>query len=60
MDPVLQDIYRTVLGSAPYVLAAYVLLWAGLMGYIALGIRRVTKLEKQMSVLEDSLARRGA
>lgn len=58
MDPVLQQIYKTVLGAAPYVLAAYGLLWVGLMGYIALGIRRVSKLEKQLDVLEESLARR--
>jgi CcmD family protein len=59
MDPVLTEIYRTVLGAAPYVLAAYFLLWLGLMGYIAFGLRRVTALEKQIDVLEESLARRG-
>ncbi len=58
MDPILTEIYRTVLGAAPYVLAAYVLLWLGLIVYIALGIRRVSALEKQLQVLEDSVARR--
>lgn len=58
MDPVLQEIYRTVLGAAPYVLAAYVLLWVGLMGYVALGIRRVRALEKELAVLEEAVARR--
>ena len=58
MDPVLQQIYKTVIDAAPYVLAAYGLLWLGLMGYIALGIRRVSKLEKQIDILEETLARK--
>ncbi len=59
MDPVLVEIYRTVLGAAPYVIAAYFLLWLGLMVYIAFGLRKVTALEKQIDVLESSIARRG-
>jgi len=58
MDPVLSEIYKTVLGAAPYVLAAYALLWVGLMGYIALGIRRVSALEKELTILEEAVARR--
>jgi len=58
MDPVLTEIYKTVLGAAPYVLAAYGLLWLGLMGYIAFGLRKVTGLEKQIAVLEEAMARR--
>lgn len=59
MDPVLIEIYRTVIDAAPYVLAAYGLLWIGLMAYIAYGLRRVAGLEKQIAVLEESMARRG-
>jgi len=58
MDPVLVEIYRTVLGAAPYVLAAYFLLWLGLMAYIAFGLRKVTALERQIAVLEESISRR--
>ena len=58
MDPVLSEIYKTVLDAAPYVLAAYALLWIGLMGYIAFGIRRVSALEKELTVLEEAVARR--
>lgn len=58
MDPVLSAIYKTVLDAAPYVLAAYALLWIGLMGYIAFGIRRVSALEKELAVLEEAVARR--
>lgn len=60
MDPILVEIYRTVIDAAPYVLAAYLLLWLGLMGYIFLGVRRVSALEKQVGVLEDVVNRRSA
>lgn len=59
MDPVLTEIYRTVLEAAPYVIAAYFLLWLGFMAYIAFGIRKVTNVEKQLAALEESIARRG-
>jgi CcmD family protein len=58
MDPILAEIYKTVLGAAPYVLAAYALLWVGLMGYIAMAMRRVSALERQLDVLTESLERR--
>ena len=58
MDPVLAEIYKTVLGAAPYVLAAYVLLWLGLFGYITFVLVRINGLEKQLVVLEDAMARR--
>lgn len=60
LDPVLADIYKTVLGAAPYVLAAYVLLWVGLFGYITFVMVRLGGLEKQIAVLEEAVARRGS
>jgi len=59
MDPVLTEIYKTVLASAPYVIAAYFLLWLGFVLYVAFGIRKVTNVEKQLAALEESVARRG-
>jgi len=58
MDPVLQEIYRTVLDAAPYVIAAYALLWVGLGGYIFFVLRRLAGVEREIAVLEESLARR--
>jgi CcmD family protein len=58
MDPVLQEIYKTVLGAAPYVLAAYTLLWVGLFGYVAFIMVRMNGLEKQIAVLEEAMSRR--
>jgi len=58
MDPVLSEIYRNVINAAPYVLAAYGLLWIGLFGYITMVLMRMSGLEKQLSVLEDAMALR--
>jgi CcmD family protein len=58
MDPVLAEIYKTVLGAAPYVLAAYVLLWVGMFGYVAFVMVRMNGLEKQIAVLEEAMSRR--
>jgi CcmD family protein len=58
MDPVLQEIYSTVLDAAPYVIAAYVLLWVGLFGYVAFVLIRIGRVEKEVAVLEDSVEQR--
>jgi len=58
MDPILSEIYRNVIGAVPYVLAAYVLLWLGLFGYISFVLRRLGGLEKQIALLESAMARR--
>ena len=60
MDPILEEIYRNVVGALPYVIAAYTLLWLGLFGYVAFVLRRLGGLEKQISVLESTMARRDA
>jgi len=60
MDPVLQEIYKTVLDAAPFVLAAYALLWVGLFGFVFFVLRRVTKVERELAVVEEAMERRGA
>lgn len=60
MDPILSEIYRNVINAVPYVLAAYGLLWLGLFVYITFVLRRLGGLEKQLSVLESTMARREA
>lgn len=59
MDPVLQQIYQLVNPSLPYVIAAYGLLWLGLMVYVGVALRRVGRLERQLTLVEESLAKRG-
>lgn len=59
MDPVLQQIYQLVVPSLPYVIGAYGVLWLGLMVYVGLALSRIGKLEKQLALVEDALAKRG-
>jgi CcmD family protein len=58
MDPVLQQIYQLVVPSLPYVIAAYGVLWLGLMVYVAIVMSRLGKLEKQLALVEEALAKR--
>jgi hypothetical protein len=58
MDPILAEIYSTVLTAAPYVIGAYALMWLVLLVYaltIALGLRRTTR---QLAALEEAFAER--
>jgi len=59
MDPVLQQIYQLVEPSLPYVIGAYGALWLGLMVYVGVTMTRVGKLEKQLALVEEALAKRG-
>ncbi len=55
MDPILQEIYSTVLGGAPFVIGAYALLWVVLLVYILYISLSLKKTEKQMAALEEAL-----
>ena len=58
MDPTNRELYTLVLADAPYVIAAYAILWAALIVYITTVLRRLMRLEKEMVVLEEAAARR--
>jgi len=60
MDATLKEIYSLVLTQWPLVAGAYALLWVGLIAYVALALKRVRSLERQVEVLEAALARRGS
>lgn len=63
IDPILEDIYSTVLPSAPYVIVAYALIWVVLLVYMLVIARGTKRAEKQMALLEeqvDDLKERGA
>ena len=55
MNPILADIYSTVIPSAPFVIAAYVLVWAILLIYVIKVVRGLKKTEEQMAVLEEAV-----
>lgn len=55
MNPVLADIYSTILPSAPFVIAAYALLWVALLVFVLAIMRGIKKSEAQVAVLEEAL-----
>ena len=55
MNPVLADIYSTVIPSMPFIIAAYALMWAVLIS-VFVSISGLKKAEKQIAVLEEAVA----
>lgn len=53
MDPVLAEIYSTVLGAAPFVIAAYALIFLVLCGYVVLITTKLKRTEKKLAALEE-------
>ncbi len=58
MDPTNEELYRLAITDAPYVLAAYGILWVALMAYVGMVFRRLMRLEREVQVLEESMERR--
>lgn len=56
MNPILADMYSTVIPSAPFIIAAYAIVWAALLVYVIVVMRGLKKTEAQMAVLEEALA----
>lgn len=56
MNPVLADIYSTVIPSMPFIIAAYALMWAVLLIYVFVSVIGLKKTEKQIAVLEEAVA----
>lgn len=55
MDPILAEIYSTVLGGFPFVLAGYALLFLVLMAYVAFIMAKLNRTEKKLAALEEHL-----
>ena len=58
MNPILADMYSTVIPSAPFLIAAYALVWAALLVYVIVVVRGLKKTEAQMAVLEEAMAKK--
>jgi CcmD family protein len=56
MNPILSDIYSTVIPSAPFVIGAYAFVWLALLVYVVMVVRGLKKTESQMAALEEALA----
>ncbi|WP_165061839.1 MULTISPECIES: CcmD family protein [unclassified Adlercreutzia] len=55
MNPVLEEIYSTIIPSAPYLIAAYALLWVALLVYILIIVRGQKRAEKQLELIEEDV-----
>lgn len=60
MNPILSDMYSTVIPSAPFVIAAYAIVWLALLVYVIVVVRGLKKTEAQMAILEEALAEKAA
>lgn len=60
MNPILSDMYATVIPSAPFVIAAYAIVWLALLVYVAFVVRGLKKTEAEMTLLEEALRERDA
>ena len=55
MNSILEEIYSTILPSAPYLIAAYVLVLAALLVWLLAQFRRQSSLARRLEVLEEEL-----
>ncbi len=53
MNEILNSVYGAVLPSAPYVIAAYALIWVSLFVFVAIVIRGFKKSESDIALLEE-------
>jgi hypothetical protein len=56
MNPVLEEIYSTIIPSAPFLIAAYALIWLVLLVFVFVSLRCMKKTEAQIAVLEEAVA----
>lgn len=55
MDPILAEVYSTVLPAAPFVVAAYVGIWVVLAVYVFVLSRRAKRTERDLDALKRAL-----
>lgn len=55
IHPSMTELYALALHDAPYVVAAYAIIWLGLALYIAFIVLRMKKLSQEVQVLQDTV-----
>lgn len=55
MNPILAEIYSTIIPSAPYIIAAYALVWVLVLVWVALQHKKLSRAEQQLMMLEEEL-----
>lgn len=58
MEATNKELYDLVITDAPYVIAAYAILWAAFVAYLTMVLRRMMRMEREMAVLEEAVERR--
>ena len=58
MNPLLEEIYSTILPSAPYIVLAYALVWVALFVWVLIVFNKQKKLEAQLLIFEEEFAQR--
>ena len=56
MNALLADIYSTIIPSAPYIIAAYALVWLVLGIWLFIQFRKQNELKRQLLLLEEAVA----
>jgi len=60
MNEILMSVYGAILPAAPYVIAAYALIWVALFVYVAIIVRGMRKNERDLAALEQVVLARQA
>lgn len=60
MDPILAEVYSTVLPAAPFVIAAYVGIWLALFVFVFALSRRAKRTSEDLDALREALDARDA
>ena len=60
MNPILVEIYSTIVPSMPFIIGAYALMWVALLVYVLIIMVGHKKAEAQMAVLEEAIAEQQA
>ena len=55
MNPILAEIYSTIIPSAPFIIAAYALVWAILLVWVFAQARKIKGAEQQLMLLEEEV-----
>ncbi|HJG30122.1 hypothetical protein H6A33_11345 [Collinsella tanakaei] len=55
MDPILSEVYSTVLPAAPYVIGAYVGIWLVLAVFVFVLFRRAKHTSQDVEALKEAL-----
>lgn len=48
------ELYKLVIHDAPYVIAAYGVIWLAMVGYVTVVLRRLMHLQKEVAIVAEA------